>query len=77
MRLFVVSTSAALAFAALLASAPAKADFNYGAVKQGSMCWKTSAGHTGSNGGTFGYWGSCASTASTGTVVRRVRRHHG
>jgi hypothetical protein len=74
MRKLMISAAAMTAFAALLASAPANAEYNYGPTQNAGQCWKPSLGHT---WGGFGSWGACAQTAST-PVKRTVRhaRHH-
>ncbi len=75
MRQFTVYTAAALALAAVLASAPARAEMNYGPNKNGSQCWKATPGFSGNSGGTFGWWEPCPQPASA-TVTPRHRRHH-
>jgi hypothetical protein len=71
-------TAAAIAFGALLASAPAQADILNGAPeKNGSQCFAFSAG--GSRDSRFGVWGACPQTASaavTPPASRHIRRHH-
>lgn len=59
MKKLVICAAAAFAFAALT-SAPTLADFNYGAVKNGDLCWKDAA----SRKGEFGYWGKCPAPAA-------------
>ena len=71
MRQFMISASAAVVLAAMFASAPAKADYNYGPTVNGTQCWKKAP--LGSND-SFGSWGACPQAAST-TAVRPVRRH--
>jgi hypothetical protein len=67
---FSVTTVAALALAALFASAPAQAEMNYGAIKSGSQCWKASPNMSAS-GSAWGFWGACPATAAvTGTKHR-------
>jgi hypothetical protein len=39
MREFMISTAAMTAFTVLLASAPAKADHNFGPIQNGNQCW--------------------------------------
>ena len=76
MRKFVISAAAVTAFAALLASAPAMADYNYGPMQNGSQCWNGSLGH---KYGGFGFWGACPQTASAPVkpaAVHHVRHHH-
>ena len=65
---------AAVAIAALFASAPANAEYHYGPVKNGNQCWKSAR----DNGNTaFGYWDQCpAPAATTAAAVRHHRRHH-
>jgi hypothetical protein len=67
MRKFTVV--AAVALAAALSSVAAKAEYNYGPVKEGKMCWKTS--QSSSAGVDFGYWATCPAAA---TVARKHRR---
>jgi hypothetical protein len=74
MRQFSVYAVATLAVAAFLAAAPAKAEYNYGPLKNGSQCWLGSPNQSGSNGSTWGYWGSCPAAAST-TVAPRHHHH--
>jgi hypothetical protein len=71
MRQFTISTAAAIVLAATFASAPAKADYNYGPTVKGTQCWKRAP--IGSNE-SFGSWGACPQAAST-TTVRPARRH--
>jgi hypothetical protein len=66
MRKFTVV--AAIALAAAFSSVAAKAEYNYGPVKEGKLCWKTSLG--GAAGVNFGYWEACPAPASA-----RVRKH--
>jgi hypothetical protein len=75
MRRSYVYAAATLAMTAMLAAAPAKAEYNYGPVKNGSQCWLSSPNHTGINAATWGYWGACPAAASVATVTPRHRRH--
>ena len=71
---FTISAAAALVLAAMLSSAPAKAEFNYGPAKNASQCW-TASPTWGRDG--FGFWGACpqpASAPATRTAGRQ--RHH-
>jgi len=70
MRYFIIS---AAAFVALVASVPAKADYNFGAMQNAGQCWKSSPGHKEG----FGYWGACPQTASVTTTRKVQRRHRG
>jgi hypothetical protein len=63
--------AATIAFGAMLASAPANAEYNYGPIQNGSQCW-TAAQAQGRDG--FGAWGTCAQKAST-PAAQPVRRH--
>jgi len=72
MRKFIISAAALTAFAALLGSAPAKADYHFGGIRNGNQCWSGSMTH-GRDG--FGFWSACPQTASVATT-RTVRRHH-
>jgi uncharacterized membrane protein len=66
--------AATIAFGALLASAPAKADSLNGAPeKNGNQCFTFSPG--GSRDSRFGAWGACPQTASV--AVAPASRHHG
>ncbi len=70
MHKFTISVAAASALAALLAAAPANAERNPGAVKNGGgQCWTNSRG----SNGEFGFWASCPQPAST-TATTRQRR---
>jgi len=74
MRQFAISAAVATVFAALLASAPAQADFLNGAPKQaGSQCFKFSTGQ--GRDERFGSWGACPQTASV-APQRHARKHH-
>jgi hypothetical protein len=83
MRKFTISLAATTAFAALLASAPAMAEYHFGPTKDGDKCWHGSGvvaipGRVGGPSNGFGYWGACPQTASA-TVAptpRHARRHH-
>lgn len=74
MRKFMISAATLTAFAALLASAPAMADYNYGPVQNGGQCFSGSQGH---KWGGFGFWGACPQTASAPVrpAVRHARHH--
>jgi hypothetical protein len=82
MRRFTISAAAIAAFAALLASAPAMAEYHFGPVQNGEKCWHGSGavvipGRVGGPSNGFGYWGACPQTASA-TVApaqRHARRH--
>ena len=74
--------AATIAFGALLASAPARADMSGGAPNQNNsgQCFKYSVGQD--KDGRFGYWGGCPQTASatttssaTAATPRTHRRH--
>jgi hypothetical protein len=64
-----------IAFGALVASAPAHADRNWGPTQQNGQCWNASVGHNGPNAGTFGYWGACPQTASVAVAPARRASH--
>ena len=63
-------TVAAVAFAALMSSAPAFAELNAGAIKNGNLCWKNSP----SRKGEFGYWSACPQPASAVVAPKQTRR---
>jgi hypothetical protein len=63
--------AATLAFAAMLSSVAAKADYYYGPVQNGNQCWNKQMTNGLANGG-FGYWSECPKPASA-TVTRRTR----
>jgi hypothetical protein len=78
MRKFTISAAAITAFAALLASAPATAEYHFGAVQNGNKCWHASGavaipGRVGGSPGGFGYWGACPQPASA-TVAPAPRQ---
>jgi hypothetical protein len=73
MRHFLITAAAMTAFAALLASVPARADVNYGPKQNGDQCWKSAAGYD--REGRYGYWSACPQTASV-VVPRTNRLHH-
>jgi hypothetical protein len=68
---------ATIAFGALLASAPARAENLNGAPeKAGSQCFTYAQGAT--RDSRFGSWGACPQTASVAVAPapRHMRRHH-
>jgi len=67
MRHFLITAAAMMALATL-ASAPAKADRNWGPIQQGNQCWTNSVSSK-----EFGYWSACAKPASA--TVPTVRHH--
>jgi hypothetical protein len=68
MRHFLIT---AAAMTALFASAPAKADRNWGPIQQGNQCWTNSVSSK-----EFGYWGDCPKPASVALApVRHKSRH--
>jgi hypothetical protein len=73
-----LTIAAAIAFGALLASAPANAERNWGPMQQNGQCWKASVGHNGSNAGTWGYWDACPKPASVAVAPasRKATRRH-
>ena len=58
-KVVLCSTAAAFAIAALMSSAPALAEYNYGPVKNGNQCWKDYTGRKAE----FGYWTACPQPA--------------
>jgi len=73
MRLFTVSTAAAIVLAAMLASAPAKADYHFGPMQNAGQCWTASGSGSSKD---FGFWGACPQTASAAVATPRRHRHH-
>ncbi len=71
MRKFIISAAAMTAFAALLAQAPAKADYNFGPIQNGGQCWKDSTSSK-----FFGYWSACPQPASVAVAPRHHKTHH-
>jgi hypothetical protein len=71
MRKFMVSAAAMTLFAALLTTVPAKADFNFGPIQNGNLCWKLTP-----NSKEFGYWSTCPRPASVATPTHRKSHHH-
>jgi hypothetical protein len=68
---------ATIAFGALLASAPARADLLNGAPKQaGNQCFTLSVGQ--GRDERFGMWSACPQTASVAVAPapRHIRKHH-
>jgi Spy/CpxP family protein refolding chaperone len=65
--------AAAIACAAALSSVAAKADFYYGPIQNGNMCWNKRMDNGHANGG-FGYWSECPKPASA-TVTHRRHSH--
>jgi hypothetical protein len=74
MRHFLVTAAATMAFAAMLASAPANALDTWGPTKVGNQCF-TPAPHWGRDLN-FGSWGACAEPASTAVAPKHHRTHH-
>ena len=64
--------AAAAALAAMLSSAPAKADYHYGPVENAGQCWKASP-----TSRDFGYWSACPKPANAPVTrsARHSRRH--
>jgi hypothetical protein len=81
MRKFTISLAAMTSFAALLAAAPAVAEYHFGPTKDGDKCWHGSGapaipGRVAGPSNGFGYWGACPQTASTTVApAPRHRRH--
>jgi D-alanyl-D-alanine dipeptidase len=69
MRKFMISAAAMTVFA--LATAPANADFNFGPVKNGNLCWKLTP-----NSKEFGYWAACPQPAGVSAPTHRTGHHH-
>jgi hypothetical protein len=74
MRQFLIAAAAMTAFATLSATAPAKADMNYGPTQNAGQCWKESTGY--GRDGRFGYWTACPQQASVAVPRTTSRRHH-
>jgi hypothetical protein len=70
-RLTLTTAVAAMLFGGVLAGTPAKADHNYGPMKNGAQCYKGAANGWGSQG--YGYWASCPGPAATGAPAAH---HH-
>jgi len=73
MREFMISAAAMTVFAAVgaTAPAPAKADFNFGPVQNGNLCWTYTP-----NSREFGYWGACPQPASVAAPTHHKSHHH-
>ena len=69
-RLTLTTAAAAMLFGGVLAGTPAKAEYNYGPMKNGTQCYKVSKtwGEMG-----YGYWENCPSPAATAAPAAR---HH-
>jgi hypothetical protein len=72
-RLIMTAAAAALLSGAVMATTSAKAEYNYGPLKNGTQCYKMSA--NGWNNQGYGYWASCPSPAATANPSRTVRHH--
>jgi hypothetical protein len=73
MRKFMIPAAAVTAFAALVATAPADADFNFGPVRNGNLCWKLTPNSN--NSKDFGYWATCPEPASVAAPTHRKSHH--
>ena len=69
-RLTLTTAAAAMLFGGVLAGTTAKAEYNYGPMKNGTQCYKASKswGEMG-----FGAWGACPNAAATAAPAAR---HH-
>jgi len=73
MRQFTISAAALTMFAALLASAPARADHGGGLEVRGNQCFTYLPSF--SRDARYGVWGACAQTASVAVAPRQIRRN--
>jgi hypothetical protein len=73
MRQFLIAATAVTAFATLSATAPAKAEVNFGPLQNAGQCWTSSQGY--GRDARFGYWSACPKTASV-AVTRTTSRVH-
>ena len=71
MQKFVIFATAVTVLAALVTTAPVKADFNFGPVQNGNLCWTLTP-----NSKEFGYWGACPQPASVAAPTHRKHHHH-
>jgi hypothetical protein len=76
MKTFTISAATMTVLAALLASAPARAERNWGPLKNGDQCWKEQVNTGGFNAGTWGYWTACPAAASVAVEPRHHHHHH-
>jgi hypothetical protein len=70
-----LTIAVAIAFGALLATAPAHAERNWGPIQQNGQCWQSQVNTAGSNLGTWGYWAACPKKASVAVAPARPIRH--
>jgi hypothetical protein len=74
MQKFMISAAAVTVFGALVATVPAKADFNFGPVQNGNQCWNSSPNSN--NSKEFGYWAACPQPASIAAPTHHKSHHH-
>ena len=77
MRQFTISAAVVMVFAAILASAPGRAETLNGAPeKVGNQCFTYTQGAA--RDSRWGTWGACpqAASAAVAPAPRHVRRHH-
>jgi hypothetical protein len=70
MRQLLMAAAAVTMCAGLLASVPAKAEYNFGPIRNGNQCWKAAPGH-GRDG--FGAWNACPAAARAAVPAGRTR----
>ena len=61
-RLIMTAAAAAMLSGAVVAATSAKAEYNYGPMKNGTQCYKMSA--NGWNNQGFGFWNACPNEAT-------------
>ncbi len=64
--------TASFLFGAVMAASTAKADMNWGPVKEGGQCWTFA---TNSLHSEYGYWSPCPAPAAATATARHARQH--
>jgi hypothetical protein len=73
-RLVIVIAAATTLFGANLTATAAKAEMNYGPMKNGDKCFVKAHGWAQEN---FGYWQSCPESAAAASAQPQVHQHNG
>jgi hypothetical protein len=71
-RLTLMTATAAMLFGGVLAGTPAKAEYHFGPMKNGSQCYSYST--NGWNNQGFGVWKNCANEAATPTAHHHAKK---
>ena len=73
-RLIMTAAAAAMLSGVVMAATSAKAEYNYGPLKNGTQCYKMSA--NGWNNQGYGYWASCPGPAAAPAANPSRTVHH-